>query len=112
MSADKLLCELAVTLPQAWWLLCARHLSEEDGKLNALDIIDKLTLTVLKMRTPSYKWPTKPTVRDVHWAVALLGGHRKNNGPPGWQTLGRGMDELNSAVGGARAILEAMGKSF
>jgi hypothetical protein len=112
MSADKLLCELAVTLPQAWWLLCARHLSEEDEKRNALDIIDKLTLTVLRMRTPSYKWPAKPTVRDVHWAVALLGGHRKSNGPPGWQTLGRGMDELNSAVSGARAILESMGKSF
>ena len=112
MSADKLLCELAVTLPQAWWLLCSRHLSDEDAKLNALEVIDELTLIVLKRRTPSYKWPAKPTVRDVHWAVALLGGHRTNNGPPGWLTLGRGLDELNSAVSGARAILEEIGKSF
>jgi len=112
MSVDGLICELAVTIPQAWWLLCTRHLSEEDEKLHALNVIDNLTLVVLKRLTRSYKWPDDPTVRDVHWATALLGGHRKNNGPPGWLTLSRGLDELNSAVSGARAILEEMGKSF
>jgi len=27
-------------------------------------------------------------------AIAALGGHIKYNGPPGWQTLGAGMDYL------------------
>jgi hypothetical protein len=30
----------------------------------------------------------------VLFAVAALGGHLKNNGEPGWQVLGRGMEHL------------------
>lgn len=35
--------------------------------------------------------PKKPTVQDVLWCIAGLGGHIKNNGPAGWQVLQRGM---------------------
>lgn len=44
------------------------------------------------------------TIRDVALAIGRLGGHmnRKRDGLPGWQTLFRGMDVLNSLVRGAR----------
>jgi len=41
-------------------------------------------------RAPS----TLLTVAHALYAVARLGGHLKSNGPPGWQTLGRGYIDL------------------
>ena len=38
--------------------------------------------------------PANPTVHDVLAAIAQLGGHIRNNGPPGWLVLGRGFDQL------------------
>ena len=31
---------------------------------------------------------------DIFYAIAALGAHIKNNGPPGWLVLGRGFDTL------------------
>lgn len=44
------------------------------------------------------------TVRDVYYALAGLGGHfgRTGDGPPGWQTLWRGMMTLRLLVEGVR----------
>ncbi len=44
------------------------------------------------------------TVRDVYYALAGLGGHlgRKGDGPPGWQTLWRGLMSLRLLVEGVR----------
>jgi hypothetical protein len=34
------------------------------------------------------------TILDAMMAVAALGGHIKNNGPPGWMVLARGYETL------------------
>ena len=57
-------------------------------------------LQVLTLRSPR---PVQ-TVRDVYYALAGLGGHlgRKGDGPPGWQTLWRGLMSLRLLVEGVR----------
>ena len=57
-------------------------------------------LQVLTLRSPR---PVQ-TVRDVYYALAALGGHlgRKGDGPPGWQTLWRGLMSLRLLVEGVR----------
>ena len=42
------------------------------------------------------KIPEKMTASYVLYEIAALGGHIKNNGPPGWLVLRRGFDELLS----------------
>jgi hypothetical protein len=41
--------------------------------------------------------PAAPTVAHAFNAIAELGAHIKSNGPPGWQVLGRGFEELRRA---------------
>lgn len=42
------------------------------------------------------KRPLEPhaTAKQALLAIAALGGHIKNNGPPGWQVLARGYHHL------------------
>ena len=37
---------------------------------------------------------TRPTNEEVSFALAELGGHLRNNGPPGWMVLGRAFERL------------------
>jgi hypothetical protein len=48
------------------------------------------------------------SLSDLALALARLGGHlnRKSDGPPGWQTLWRGMLKLNSIVEGVQLALK------
>ena len=60
-------------------------------------------LKLLKTISVRVKITADSTISDVLLAIAGLGGHLKNNGPPGWLTLGRGYDELLKAYVGWRA---------
>ncbi len=44
--------------------------------------------------------PRHPSAKDALLLIAGLGGHRKCNGPPGWQTLTRGIEYLQGLVNG------------
>lgn len=46
------------------------------------------------------------TIHDFYYALARLGGHqnRKNDHPPGWQTIWRGWNELQAMVCGYDAM--------
>ena len=57
-------------------------------------MIDPFRLKVIKAHSKRYKLPEQPTLLDVAYAIAGMGGHLKRNGPPGWQTLGRGFERL------------------
>jgi hypothetical protein len=88
-----LLNALALFIPIAWTLLVLRQeCRDHNAPPTALT---PLQLQVLRavLRKPL---PSKPTARDVLLAIAALGGHQKNNGDPGWQVLGRGLDRLLS----------------
>ncbi|MBW2734280.1 MAG: IS4 family transposase [Deltaproteobacteria bacterium] len=85
---------LAMTLPIAWSMLLLRTQSRSNQNVPAKTFIDPLRLKVIRAHAVRYKLPETPTLRDVAYAIAGLGGHLKRNGPPGWQTLRRGYERL------------------
>jgi len=85
---------LAMTLPIAWNMLLLRTQSRTNSSLPASSMIDPFRLKVIKAHSKRYKLPEQPTLRDVAYAIAGMGGHLKRNGPPGWLTLGRGFERL------------------
>lgn len=92
---------LAVFAVMAWRLLLLRSAARLRPDAPATDAltIDQVHLlkTLPQMNAPGIpriKIPPRPTTQDAMLAVARLGGHIKNNGPPGWQVLGRGYDSL------------------
>jgi hypothetical protein len=93
-SAQTLLVALALTLPIAWQLLAIRHLSRTCPDLKATAVLTPLQLKLLTAKYPRLNWPDSPTVGDVTRGIAMLGGHHRSNGPPGWQILGRGLRKL------------------
>ena len=85
---------LALFFPIAWQMLLLRSLSRVRPDAPAKEALTSTQIKVLQHYQPQ-KMPTRgATVRDALYAVAGLGGHLKNNGPPGWRTLTHGMQSL------------------
>jgi hypothetical protein len=92
---------LAVFSVIAWRLLLLRTVSRDSASAPGRTVATKQQLDLLRSlrnvdhpRVRGVHVPDNATARDVLLAVAKLGGHLKRNGPPGWQTLGRGYDSL------------------
>ena len=87
---------LALTIPLAWEMLLFRTQSRDTNSPPAANFVDPLRLQVLKASCAEIKrpLPDNPTLRDVAYAIAGLGGHIRHNGPPGWLVLRRGYDRL------------------
>jgi hypothetical protein len=109
-SFEALRTLLALTLPIACELLWLRSRSREAPKAPATEVLSATQLQVLRLQ-PSSRLPVKPTAVDALMAVARLGGHLKRNGPPGWQVLYRGMQQLLSLEAGWNAAMRHMAKS-
>jgi hypothetical protein len=93
-SFQSLTNALAVFFPIAWQMLLLRAMSRADPDAPAETVLTPTQIKVLQHHQPQ-KMPLKgATVRDALYAVAGLGGHLKHNGPPGWRTLGYGMQDL------------------
>lgn len=108
-SASALLKVLSVTLPNAWRLLRLRYKAVYAPQCPARDLLSGFELTLLKHMTPKYRWPDgPPTAADALWAIAMLGGHQKRRGPPGWIVLGRGFRRFLQNVEGANAMRRLM----
>jgi len=84
---------LALFTPVAWALLRMRALSRSSERSPIATVLSPAQLAVLKKETgiPLRK---NSSAAEAYLAVARLGGHIKNNGPPGWQVLGRGYAKL------------------
>jgi hypothetical protein len=92
-SMHALLIALAICIPIAWDMLALRHLAREAPDAPASLVVSNERLAAL--RTIARKpLPKKPSVRDVLYAIAALGGHIARNGPPGWKTLRLGLNDL------------------
>lgn len=91
---DALSKALAITAPVAWGLLLLRAQSRVEHSLPAEPYVDAFRLAVIKSHATRYKLPDNPTLKDVAYAIAGMGGHLKRNGPPGWMTLQRGYEKL------------------
>lgn len=92
---------LAVFSVIAWRLLLLRAVSRATPTAPAESVATARQLRLLRSlpklnhpRARGIKLPQRATAHDVLLAVAKLGGHLKQNGPPGWQLLGRGYDSL------------------
>lgn len=89
------LCKvLALFIPIAYRLLLLRGMERAKPTAPALDGFTTTELHIMS-KAPSNKG-MKPavTMNDALLHLARLGGHLRNNGPPGWQTLGRGYEKL------------------
>ena len=92
---------LAVFSVIAWRLLLLRTVSRDTPSAPAEAVATARQLRLLRSlkrldhpRVRGVELPEHATAHDVLLAVAKLGGHLKQNGPPGWQVLGRGYDSL------------------
>jgi hypothetical protein len=92
---------LSLCFALAWHMLLLRTLARDalDVPAGAVLTQAQLALLILAASAADNPWsvrlPQDPTATDVMYAVARMGGHVRSNGPPGWQTLGRGFQELN-----------------
>ena len=100
-SLRTLVNALAVFSVIAWRLLVLRAVSRGTPDAPAAEALTDEQVQVLQalsnMRDaaiPRVHMPPNATAQDALLAVAALGGHIRNNGPPGWLVLGRGYDSL------------------
>jgi hypothetical protein len=96
-TRTSLLNALAIFSVFAWQLLLLRTLARSNASAN--EVLTPLQLSIL--RAVSKKpLPPNPTAEEALLAIAARGGHIKNNGPPGWLVLWRGLEKLlNYEVG-------------
>lgn len=84
---------LAVFSIVAWRLLALRSLSRTNPNAKAEGILTPLQVKILKAISKK-KLSEEPTVFEALHAIAAIGGHIPNNGPPGWMVLGRGFENI------------------
>lgn len=98
-SFDALTTMLALSLPIAVELLALRALARADSSSPAELVLGQQQLAALR-HLSHRPLPAEPSVQDVLWCIAGLGGHLKNNGPAGWQVLQRGMEKFVAFAAG------------
>jgi hypothetical protein len=84
---------LGVFVPIAWMLLHLRSQARQRPTAKATEVFSISQITILKAKT-KLKKVVEPTIEEAYWALASLGGHLTQNGPPGWQVLWKGMRKL------------------
>lgn len=106
MSARSLLVDLAIETAVAWRLLLIRWFARTHPDSSASAVLNETQRHALAALTSARGQPMshRPTAAEVILAVAALGGHIKNNGPPGWLILRRGFETLSTAA----EVLNAM----
>lgn len=105
-SWDAMVRTFTLLIPVAWRLLRLRALSRPGSTAKWDAVIDSVELHVLKKKRPKHRLSKRSNARSVLLAIASLGGHIKNNGEPGWQVLGRGLQDLLVLTAGFRLALE------
>jgi hypothetical protein len=90
---------LAVFAPIAYHALLIRSDARRAPEASANTVLTSAQLDVLRALGRT-KLSDTPSVRDVYFAVAALGGHIKWNGDPGWQTLVLGYEKLEALTAG------------
>lgn len=105
-SYDALRRALSIFAVIAWRLLWMRFLAQNAPDTPATFVA---TAAELEFLVAQGRLKDASTVDEFLRAVARLGGHIKNNGPPGWQVLWRGYRKLNDLAAGfalAKKLIE------
>lgn len=100
-SRHALLNALGLLAPLAWRLLALRN-AADDGKTLASTLLDTDELHVLRKLSHDVKLSAAPTAADALLAIAVIGGHFKQNGRPGWKVIWTGFQKLLDRVDGYR----------
>jgi hypothetical protein len=93
-SYDALRKVLALFIPIAYRLLLLRALERLDPTAPASRAFSSTDLELMQQAPSNRKLPRPRTVADALAHLARLGGHIRNNGRPGWQTLSWGYQKL------------------
>jgi len=101
-SADRLETCLAVDMVVAWRIYHLTMLGRETPQLPCTAFFKDIEWKALccYVNKTSIAPETPPTLGEAMYMVAAIGGHlgRKSDGPPGTQTLWRGIQRLDTAV--------------
>ena len=103
-SLPALKIALSFCFALAWHMLLLRTVARDAPNTPASAVMTRPQLTVLLAiaAMPQNPWSVKltaaPDVTAILYAVARMGGHIKNNGPPGWMTLARGFQVLSQLI--------------
>lgn len=92
-NRNALLNAFGIYLPVAWRLLRLRTLARLAEARPATDVLTLLQVKAIKALSTK-PFPANPTLQEALLAIAGIGGHIKNNGPPGWIVLGRGFHDV------------------
>lgn len=89
-------------------LLQLKSVARSEPNRPARQIVPKLWLVMLKAARKKIRRVYDLTVSQFYRELAKLGGFlgRKSDGDPGWITIWRGWEKLNTLVRGAELILE------
>jgi len=88
----------------AWHMLLLRTVARDAPNVPASAVVTSAQLAALIAiaAMPKNPWSVKltanPDAAAILYAVARMGGHIKNNGPPGWLTLARGLHALGQLI--------------
>lgn len=92
---------LGVMMPLSWRLLLLRNLAQTPlAQQSAQCLFNQTELTVLALAVPHCRLGKNPMLKEALYAMAALGGHLKQSGPPGWLTLWRGFRKLQDRYAG------------
>lgn len=104
-----LLLALVFFLPIACQLMWLRSCSRSNPEASAEGLVNDVQMQVIR-HFSSQKLSAAPSIRELVWAIAAIGGHIKNNGEPGWQVLGRAWQQILQLEHGWRAAVQYSGK--
>lgn len=89
-SFSTLTTALAILAPVAWRLLLMRSIARSHPECAPTEILNPIQVKYLEKKYRKVLRNADEALR----AIARLGGHLKQNGEPGWQTLWRGYKKL------------------
>lgn len=93
-SLQTLLIALALLAPIAWRLLALRHLARTAPDRAATTVLSRRQVHLLATTKAGATLGPTPSIASALIVVARLGGHLRQNGPPGWLVLHRGFQKL------------------
>jgi hypothetical protein len=102
-SYEALTKATAIFAPIAYRLLLLRGLARQQPSASAREYFSDTELCILRSHDATRELAPLKTLGDAMLYLARMGGHLKHNGSPGWQTLGRGYEELLSLKAGWEA---------
>jgi Transposase DNA-binding/Transposase DDE domain len=90
----------AILLPIAYRLLLLRSLERGHPDSKPTAFFSQIELELMLLDDSTRGLPKPKTLADAMRLLARMGGHLKNNGPPGWLTLARGYQHLLTLLAG------------